>query len=51
MKKEGIIMLKENKSGRGSLILSISELKSKISKNDIDFERVVDDLKKLKKVL
>lgn len=41
-------MLKENKFGRGSLISSISESKSKISKNDIDFEIVVDDFKKTK---
>lgn len=41
-------MLKENKFGRGSLISIISESKSKISKNDIDFEIVVDDLKKTK---
>ena len=41
-------MLKENKSGRGSLILSISESKSKIAKDDIDFD-IIDKLKKIKK--
>lgn len=40
-------MFKENKFGRGSLISSISESKSKISKNDIDFE-IIDNLKKIK---
>ena len=40
-------MLKENKSGRGSLILSISESKSKIAKDDIDFD-IIDKLKKIK---
>lgn len=40
-------MIKENKFGRGSLILGISESKSKISKNDIDFE-IIDNLKKIK---
>lgn len=40
-------MLKENKLGRGSLISSISESKSKISKNDIDF-KIIDKLKQLK---
>lgn len=40
-------MFKENKFGRGSLISSISESKSKISKNDIDFE-IIDNFKKIK---
>ena len=40
-------MIKENKFGRGSLISGISESKSKISKNDIDFE-IIDNLKKIK---
>lgn len=40
-------MFKENKFGRGSLISSISKAKSKISKNDIDFE-IIDNFKKIK---
>lgn len=40
-------MFKENKLGRGSLISSISESKSKILKNDIDFE-IIDNFKKIK---
>lgn len=40
-------MFKENKFGRGSLISSISEAKSKISKNDIDCE-IVDNFKTIK---
>ena len=40
-------MFKENKFGRGSLISNISESKSKISKNDIDFE-IIDNFKKIK---
>jgi hypothetical protein len=47
VKKEGKTMFKENKLGRGSLISSISESKSKILKNDIDFE-IIDNFKKIK---